>query len=504
MMKPSLEAKSASLVLRIRDFLHHEGVDSYLIGGYVRDVLLGRATKDIDIAVATSAQDVAQRVALAFGGKYVLLDEENEIARVVLIEEVPPQGGRWYLDFSTIQGNIEKDLARRDFTIDAMAVNFKDVEDNHCIAQLIDPFEGQNDLHQRLIRATSESVFRDDPARLLRAVRLGAECNFTIEAETESLIQNQSHLIAKIAGERIREELCRLLSLPNAAYFLRYLSRLGLLEEIFPELAQTKGVEQPKEHFWDVFNHSMETVAALERLLKFDPLLATLAPHFEEEIGSGVNRSTLLKLAALLHDIAKPKMKSIEESGKIRFLGHPKEGAIMTRSILERLRFSGREIKMVQKMVEYHLRPGQMANEGLPTHRAIYRYFRDTGDVAIDILILGLADHLATRGPNLDPLSWEKHVELAEYILSEHAKEGSIVKPPKLINGHDIIDQFGLKPGPQIGKLLETVKEAQGAGEIATREEALVLVQRQLERRRQISPCPKIIIENEPEKNQAN
>jgi poly(A) polymerase len=245
----------------------------------------------------------------------------------------------------------------------------------------------------------------------------------------------------------------------------------------------------------------METVAALERLLKSDLPLATLAPHFEEEIGSGVNRSTLLKLAALLHDIAKPKTKSIGEDGRTHFLGHAKEGAIIVGGILERLRFSGREIKMVQKMVEYHLRPGQMSNEGLPSHRAIYRYFRDTADVAIDILILGLADHLATRGPNLDPLSWEKHVELVEYILSEHTKEESIVNPPKLINGHDIIEHFGLNPGPQIGKLLEVVREAQGAGEITTREEALALVRRQLG---DVAPCPKITIENEPEKNQTN
>jgi poly(A) polymerase len=145
------------------------------------------------------------------------------------------------------------------------------------------------------------------------------------------------------------------------------------------------------------------------------------------------------------------------------------------------LRFSGREIKIVQKMIEYHLRPGQMANEGLPTRRAIYRYFRDAGEVAIDTLLLGLADHLATRGPNLELGNWEEHANLVGYILSQ--KEESIVAPPKLIDGHDLIEHFDLKPSPQIGRLLEVVKEAQGAGEITTTEEALAFVQKQLEQR---------------------
>jgi poly(A) polymerase len=259
---------------------------------------------------------------------------------------------------------------------------------------------------------------------------------------------------------------------------------------IFPQLAQTKGVKQPKEHFWDVFDHSLETVAALERLLNFEkstdeildfvPYLKILAPHFEEEIGL-FKRSSLTKLAALLHDIAKPKTKCIDKDGRTHFFGHAKEGAIIAGDILARLRFSGREIKIVQKMIEYHLRPGQMANEGLPTRRAIYRYFRDAGEVAIDTLLLGLADHLATRGPNLELGNWEEHANLVGYILSQ--KEESIVAPPKLIDGHDLIEHFDLKPSPQIGRLLEVVKEAQGAGEITTTEEALAFVQKQLEQR---------------------
>ena len=140
---------------------------------------------------------------------------------------------------------------------------------------------------------------------------------------------------------------------------------------------------------------------------------------------------------------------------------------------LERLRFSGRHIKMVQDMIEHHLRLWQMSNDALPTRRAIYRYFRSTGEMAFDIILLSLADFLATVGPRLDLREWKAHCDLMGYILAEYERDASIVRPPKLISGHDLIDLFGMEPGPEVGRILEAVREAQGAGEINSREEAL-------------------------------
>jgi poly(A) polymerase len=209
----------------------------------------------------------------------------------------------------------------------------------------------------------------------------------------------------------------------------------------------------------------------------------TLSQYFEEEIGGGMNRGSLLKLAALLHDVAKPQTKTVEQNGRARFLGHTKEGARIAGYILQRLRFSTREIRMIQKMIENHLRLWQMSNEGLlPTRRAIYRYFRDTGDVSTDIAFLTLADYLATYGPNLDLKDWKQCTQLIEYVLSQRDKEESIVAPPKLIDGHDLINIFNMEPGRQIGELLEMVREAQASGEITIREDALTFVQAQLAR----------------------
>jgi poly(A) polymerase len=326
-------------------------------------------------------------------------------------------------------------------------------------------------------------------------VRLAAELDFTIEPNTESLIHRYSQAITDVPGERVREELLRLLTPPRAAYYLRYLDKLGLLLALIPELAESKGVEQPTVHFWDVFEHSLQTVAAVEFLIREsdweysnDDMLTTapwsdvIESHLSQEVSSGSNHKVLLKLAGLFHDVAKPMTKSIDDTGRARFLGHTKQGAAITVNILERLRFSNREIRVVEGLVYHHLRPAQMANDELPTQRAIYRYFRDTVEVGIDILLLALADYLASRGPLASMEEWRKHCQLINYILTEHDKQQAKILPVELIDGHDIMDAFDLAPGPLIGKLLAMVNEAHASGELSTKEEALALVHKELER----------------------
>ncbi len=486
---------SASLILtRVSHFLTEQGIQSYLIGGFVRDLLLGRDTADIDIAVAADALEIAPKVAAALGGRYVLLDEANRIGRVVLVnQEDASARGKWELDFSTLKGSIEKDLAQRDFTIDAMAIDLEEIIHHPQPSMLIDPFKGWDDLHRGVLRAVTETAFPSDPVRLLRAVRLAAELDFSVDTETETLIRRYCHLITGVAGERVREELLLLLAMPQAGQFLAYLDELGLLTAVIPELAQAKGVEQPRMHFWDVFDHSIKTVIAVdfvlgqgtweyagEEVLAAVPWSDALSQHFDREVSSGSTRRSTLKLAALLHDIAKPQTKAVDESGRVRFLGHAKEGADIAVSILERLRFSAKEIKQVEVMVRHHLRPTQLSQYDVPSRRAIYRYFRDTGETGVDILFLSLADHLATRGQHLDLTEWQEHAQLVEYVLARHFEEESLTVPPKLIDGHDLINVFGLSPGPEIKRILEAVREAQAAGEVTTREEALACVERLL------------------------
>jgi len=491
-LKLSIEPRASSLLATVNDFLTEQDIKSYLVGGFVRDVLLKRETADIDIALATDVVEIAPQVANALGGKFVLLDEANKVCRVVVADRKAPSGGRWQLDLSTLQGSIEQDLGRRDFTIDAIAVGLGELTKDYDVP-LIDPFDGWADLQHGVIRTVSETAFPSDAVRLLRAVRLAAELGFSLERQTEALVRRHSQLIADVAGERLREELLRLLAVPQSRRFLPYLDELGLLVVLFPEMAPAKGVKQPKEHFWDVFDHSIETVIAVDFLLHegsweyadnkalaMAPWSEVLAQHFAQQVSSGSTRRSLLKLAALLHDVAKPQTKAVGEDGRTHFLGHAKLGAALAVDILERLRFSGKEVKLVEVMVRHHLRPGQMGQGELPTRRAIYRYFRDTGEAGIDILFLSLADHLATRGPNLNLAHWQEHTQMVEYVLAQHFEQQRLVVPAKLVDGHDLIKTFGLKPGPRMGQLLEAVREAQASGEVTTREEALAYIRERL------------------------
>jgi len=199
-----------------------------------------------------------------------------------------------------------------------------------------------------------------------------------------------------------------------------------------------------------------------------------LKDYFASRVGTDSNRRLMLKLAALLHDVAKPQTKATDEQGKTHFFGHAIEGAEAVIDIMERLRFGGKEKRLVSGVVYHHLRPIQTCNyQEMPTQRAIYRYFRDVGDVAVDTLFFSLADHLATRGYTLDMENWHWHNSLLKYILEQHAQQEKSVKPPRIISGHDIMQSLGLEPGATVGRLLEAVHEAQATGEITNQEEAL-------------------------------
>jgi len=491
-----IDSRFLPLLTRLSHLLTERQVPSYIVGGFIRDMLLKRDTADIDIAVSSDALEIAHGVATALEGKYIPLDAVNRIGRVILTgKEVPYASGQCELDFSTFAGSIEEDLRQRDFTIDAMAIELSRLKKSCAGFTIIDPFQGQRDLEQGIIRTVTRSAFESDAARLLRAIRLAHELGFTIDGETETLMKRHCHLIAGIAGERVREEMLLLLTVPQTGAVLTHLDRIGLLTAIIPELALEKGVGQPPEHFWDVFDHSLKTVAAVDFILRqgsweyaerealnMVPWSVELEEHFNTGVSSGSTRRLILKMAALLHDIAKPQTKAIDSSGRMRFLGHAREGATASNSILERLRFSNKEIKLVEAMVEHHLRPTQISQSGiLPTQRAIYRYFRDTGDAGVDTLFLSLADHLATRGPNLNPDGWREHTRIVDYVLNEHSEQETLVSTPGLINGNDLIDIFGLSPGPGIGNLLELIREAHASGELKTREEALSYIRKHLE-----------------------
>ena len=473
------------LLERLRAHCAAAGVEAFLLGGYVRDALLARSTYDIDLAVAHGAAALAQSIARKLGGTPVPLDPERGIHRVAAIR---PADSPWRVDISTLQGDIEDDLRRRDFTIDALAVPLADTGARIAAWPLIDPTDGLTDLHAGVLRQTAPGVLAEDPLRLLRAVRIAAQTGFTLEAETERAVRQHATLLAEVSAERVREELLTILSLPGVGRSLELLDSLGLLDEALPELSPARGVTQPVEHYWDVFHHTLHCVDYAERIL--DPSFRVSDPagqsvpwpewaseYFSDEFSDGHTRATYLKLACLLHDVAKPETKSVQPNGRVRFLGHPVKGATTARSVLRRLRASGKAQEAVAVMVEQHLRPSQLAQRGeTPTARAIYRFYRDLKDVAVDTLYLSMADYLAARGPDLELEDWARHCARVQFTLDEGRAQDSPARQERLLTGHDLMALFNLQSGPELRPLLEMVKESGAAGEVKTRAEAVTLV----------------------------
>jgi poly(A) polymerase len=483
--KLSIKPEAARLLTEISRLLAARNIRAYIVGGFVRDTLLEQATADIDIAIDEDALIIAREIASSLSGKYIPLDDINLVGRVVI------PGSEWHTDFTTFKGRIEEDLSRRDFTVNAMACPLNDgFTSGIDINNVIDPYHGRQDLEHRILRALNDDIFKADAARLMRALRISAELGFTIDEKTERLISQDSRLIAHVAGERIREELLRLLAFTGAGKRLFYMDKLGLLIALIPELAPAKGVDQPHAHVFDVFEHSLHTVSAIEFVLRegvweyggedlhdMIPWSDKIERHFNRSINAGSTGRMLLKLAALLHDIAKPQTKTMDE-GRARFLGHQEEGAAVAAAIMERLRFSNREIQLAELVIKYHLRPTQMSSSGLPTNRAIYRFFRDTGEAGIDVLFLSLADHLAARGPALDINEYREHARMTADVLEKHFEEAGPSTPPKIIDGRDVMEALGLPAGPVIGALLENLREAQAAGEVTNKAQALEFIER--------------------------
>ncbi len=476
---------TAGLLTELQDLFRSRGVEAYVAGGFLRDALLGRDSHDVDISIAGDPLVLGRELADRLGGHYFPLAEEQHVARTLLPER------NVHIDLLPLRGEIEADLRERDYTIDAMAVPLADAASG--AAAVIDPTGGRDDLRRRLIRVVGEDAFRNDALRTLRGVRLAVELDFTLEAGTAGLIRKYASRLPQVALERQRDELMRILATPRAGQGLRLLDDLGLLERLLPEITQTRGVEQPKEHYWDVFDHSLETVRNLDILLAEEEpadrhwrrlwreLWGQLAwweearDYFREELLAERPRRAVLKLGGLLHDIAKPETKTFDDNGRMRFFGHADMGADKAGHVLRRLRFSAREVTLVRTMVKAHLRPIQMGQQGPPTRRALYRYFRDCGDAAVETLFLSLADHLGTVGPRVDASDWRQHVTLVNYILTKRFQEEETISPPKLLGGDVLMAELDLSPGPLIGRLVETLREAQAAGEISTREEALAL-----------------------------
>jgi poly(A) polymerase len=494
------------LLKLISNFATRSNRNVFLVGGFLRDLLLGRETKDFDLVPEGNAEKFASNFAREAGGSFVLLDEKNKVYRVVK-QRISKKKGKeiFNLDFSQMRGEkIEDDLLLRDFTINAMAVRLDIVEEKLRTftgvklsrESIIDPCGGMVDLRKKLIRKISPRIFNDDPLRLLRGYRLAVTLGFSIEKETENEVRRKVDLIKRVARERIRDELFKILSIPQSYRYIRRLNRVGLLSRIIPEMEMMKERPENYYHREGLWGHSLETLRSVEEILEsltklFPRMSGKILTHLEEKVYGGIERKTLLKWAAIFHDIGKPKTVR-REKGRVRFFGHEEAGTSLVIEIMERLKFSNKAIKIVDRMIESHMRPGNLSEAPRLTDRAIHRFFRDLSEEGVDTLLLSLADRYSYFKTGLDlnkepaleinRKSIKRHEKTVRKMLSKYYYHKERILPKPLVRGDEVIERFNLPQGPVIGKLLKRLEEAQAGGKLKNREEALQFLKKILEK----------------------
>lgn len=492
------DAQTLQLLERAARHFSDHHCSAYLVGGSVRDLLLNEPCVDWDIVTDGDAPGLARQLANKLGGYYARMHEKA--SRVVVRHE----GVETILDISPQQGeSIEADLRLRDFTINAIAVELASVA-RHFTAgvpfALIDPLHGANDLRERRLRVASERAFQADPLRMLRAVRFMMRYQLSLEDRTAQLLTRDAPLLMKAAPQRIHDELYAILRPAGATERLRFLDQHGLLTTLIPELIPARGMRQPELHHWDVFEHSLESVAALERLsalFQQEPAEVARSP-LESEESDLVAIHTLLyeaqaqgifqfaaltsapvKLAALLHDIGKPVTHTVDDDGSIHFYNHPQAGVPLAQAIMQRLSASTQDRRLVQQIVAHHMRPGQLAQTAV-TERAIRRYFVDLGPAGLSVALMALADYLGMRGPEPLTVHWPRHLATARLLFTRYIRERERILPPRLIQPDELMHRLNIEPGPRVGQLLEYIAEAQAEGRVHSRQDALWLAEEKL------------------------
>lgn len=471
----------------------------YLVGGAVRDLLISRISPDFDFALPSNGIALARKVANVLNAAFLPLDDERDTGRVVVTAE---DGTHTFLDFATYRGaNLEEDLRARDFTINAIAYNLRD-------GTIIDPLEGGNDLRTKLIRACSKTSLSDDPVRILRAIRQAAAFGLHIDKNTRELMKQSADQLGRISPERLRDEVFKILKGPKPDTAMRALEMLGVFPYLMPELMAMKGVEQSEPHMYEVWTHTLAVLDYLDQIISalrvgyeaektndmFTGLLTLrlgryreqIAQHFAKPLNVDRSMRSLLFFAALYHDVSKPETKTVEESGRIRFFNHDMQGAEIATQRARAFNLSNDEIERLRIIIKNHMRIHSFADriendKQTPSRKAIYRFFRDSGEAGVDLVLLGLADVRATRVHALTIETWNIYLDAARILLENYwERPQEIIAPPRLLDGNELMKELSLKPGPLVGQLLESIRENQAAGKIENREQALAFAHEEL------------------------
>ncbi|MEX2194495.1 MAG: HDIG domain-containing metalloprotein [Thermoleophilaceae bacterium] len=440
-----------------------EGV--WIVGGTVRDALLGRDVSDVDLAVSGDAEPAARAVAAAVRGPVFSMSDDFGTWRAIDRE------GGWVCDVSPLQApTLEGDLALRDFTVNAMAVPLAGGDP-------VDPQGGRADLDAGVLRVLGPEAYERDPLRPLRLARLATELPLAPEPETERLTAAAAPQVTRASAERVFAELRRIVVAERALHGLELAERLGLMKAVLPELHDLQGVEQSSYHHLDVHEHTREVLreqVALETGL--EELFGELAPRVEsvlaQPLADELTRGQALRFGALLHDIAKPATREVRPDGRVTFMGHDSLGDEMIAAICTRLRTSTRLREYIGALARHHLVLGFLVHQRPLAPRTVYHYVKRTEPVAVEVTVLSCADRRATRGRNAEE-AIATHLELARELMAAALAWREQGPPTPLLRGGALARELDIEPGPELGRLLAELEAAQYAGEVTTRDEAV-------------------------------
>ena len=491
---------------KLEDVLAEVVPNAHYVGGIVRNSLLGNPSSDVDITLpANEVKQAAKELARRLNAAVFEVDAELGVWRLVTHQE------KIQIDLTAYQGaNLKEDLLRRDFSFNALAYPvaahpeiqiaprenttahlwLKNVQEN----LIVDETNGVQDLQSCFIRLNGAMHFREDPLRMLRAFRFAAELGFTILPDTLEQIKKDHALIVSSAGERIKEELDRLLNTSHGYEMVCQMDVCGLLTSIFPELEAQRTCAEVYYGPGGVLKHTLLVLRRMEYLLDHPE---EAFPKYCEKLKPFVRNKALYKMAALLHDVAKPTTAKVQ-GDRLRFFYHEQQGARMARVILKRLHYSGADIRMICAMIGEHLRPSNLASNNVLTDRGVYHFFRDLQEAGIPLLLLCWADYtsyisdeqlmqiLPRSADRLMTITQAKreenvgktlrHLQVLSVLFGKYFDQPQKVHPTRLITGKDIMRECHLPPGPKVGEILEAVSEAQVEGKVMTPQQALAFI----------------------------
>lgn len=456
-----------ALLAIVRDVL--SGEQAWVVGGVVRDRLLGRAPArpDVDLVVAGDPESAARRVrdGAARGSAVFALSDAFGAWRVV------GPGGGWQVDVSRLHADgLEADLRSRDLTLNAIAEPLGG-------GGLVDPTGGVDDLGRGTLRMAGPGSFAADPLRILRVARLASLLAMEPEPGTVRAAREHAAALAQVSGERVFAELRGIVGAERPSQAMRLLAGLAATDVVLPELSALRGVEQTVYHHLDAHDHTLEVLDRVAEI-EHEPravvgeLAAPVAELLREPLADDLDRGGALRWGALLHDIAKSRTQIELGEGSYGFPGHDREGAAMTREILSRLRASERLRAHVSALARHHLRAGFLVRERPLSRRVVHGYLVTCEPVEADVTLLSIADRLATRGRKAQ-VSIELHLEVALPLLADALRRHRDGPAEPLVRGDQLAQALGLRPGPRLGELLAEIAAAQYAGEVTSAAEAV-------------------------------